>query len=43
MLPIESSIIGLLCSVCWFSYSILDGYNLNIMIPNALGMNLIIL
>jgi hypothetical protein len=42
LLPIESSIVGLLCSISWFTYSFLDKFDINITIPNGLG-NLILL
>jgi len=38
LLPIEVSVVGFLCSLCWFTYSFLDNNNTKIMIPNGLGI-----
>jgi hypothetical protein len=37
LIPIESSIVGLACSITWFFFGVLDDYNFKITIPNFLG------
>ena len=38
LLPIHSSITGVVCSTCWFMYGIYDNMNPSLMVPNLIGM-----
>lgn len=40
LIPLPSSILGLLCSITWFTYGFLDPFNISIVIPNGLGKRL---